>query len=141
MVAREVAALGRQHRLHPRRLRLPGDRTGAAGLGAAGRPTAQLQTAMARVAVDEGVDIALEDYSLSRRAKRLIVFDVDSTLIQGEVIEMLADRAGAEAAVAADHRGGHARRTGLRGVAAPAGGDAGRPARRGARRGRPSRSS
>jgi phosphoserine phosphatase len=61
----------------------------------------QLQTAMARVAVDEGVDIALEDYSLSRRAKRLIVFDVDSTLIQGEVIEMLAARAGAEAAVAA----------------------------------------
>jgi phosphoserine phosphatase len=47
------------------------------------------------------VDIALEDYSLSRRAKRLIVFDVDSTLIQGEVIEMLAARAGMEAQVAA----------------------------------------
>ena len=60
----------------------------------------QLQAALARVAVDEGVDIALEDYSLSRRAKRLIVFDVDSTLIQGEVIEMLADRVGAHAAVA-----------------------------------------
>lgn len=60
----------------------------------------QLQKALARVAVDEGVDIALEDYSLSRRAKRLIVFDVDSTLIQGEVIEMLAARVGAEAAVA-----------------------------------------
>ena len=60
----------------------------------------QLQTALARVAVAESVDIALEDYSLSRRAKRLIVFDVDSTLIQGEVIEMLADRAGALAAVA-----------------------------------------
>ena len=60
----------------------------------------QLQTALARVAAAEGVDIALEDYSLSRRAKRLIVFDVDSTLIQGEVIEMLAERAGALAAVA-----------------------------------------
>jgi phosphoserine phosphatase len=60
----------------------------------------QLQTALARVAVAESVDIALEDYSLSRRAKRLIVFDVDSTLIQGEVIEMLAARVGAEAAVA-----------------------------------------
>jgi phosphoserine phosphatase len=60
----------------------------------------QLQAVLARVAVDEGVDIALEDYSLSRRAKRLIVFDVDSTLIQGEVIEMLAARAGAAAAVA-----------------------------------------
>ncbi len=61
----------------------------------------QLQAVMAKVAADEGVDIALEDYSLTRRAKRLIVFDVDSTLIQGEVIEMLAARAGAEAAVAA----------------------------------------
>ncbi|MFW0150091.1 phosphoserine phosphatase SerB [Mycobacterium sp. smrl_JER01] len=60
----------------------------------------QLQAVLARVAVEEGVDIALEDYSLSRRAKRLIVFDVDSTLIQGEVIEMLAAHAGAEAAVA-----------------------------------------
>jgi phosphoserine phosphatase len=60
----------------------------------------QLQAALARVGVEEGIDIALEDYSLSRRAKRLIVFDVDSTLIQGEVIEMLAARVGAEAAVA-----------------------------------------
>jgi phosphoserine phosphatase len=60
----------------------------------------QLQAVLARVAVEEGIDIALEDYSLSRRAKRLIVFDVDSTLIQGEVIEMLAARVGAEAAVA-----------------------------------------
>jgi phosphoserine phosphatase len=61
---------------------------------------AQLQTALASVAVDEGIDVALESHSLSRRAKRLIVFDVDSTLIQGEVIEMLAARAGAEAKVA-----------------------------------------
>ncbi|WP_454789361.1 phosphoserine phosphatase SerB [Mycolicibacterium lutetiense] len=60
-----------------------------------------LQSALAQVAADEGVDIALEDYSLARRAKRLIVFDVDSTLIQGEVIEMLAARAGMEAQVAA----------------------------------------
>ena len=66
----------------------------------AGSAYEQLQAAMARVAVDECVDIALEDYSLSRRAKRLIVFDVDSTLIQGEVIEMLAHRVGAHAAVA-----------------------------------------
>ncbi|GBE66313.1 phosphoserine phosphatase SerB [Mycobacterium sp. MFM001] len=61
----------------------------------------QLQAAMTRVAADAGVDVAVEDYSLSRRAKRLIVFDVDSTLIQGEVIEMLAARAGAQEAVAA----------------------------------------
>nr|WP_264025791.1 phosphoserine phosphatase SerB [Mycolicibacterium insubricum] len=56
---------------------------------------------LARVSVAQGVDIAVEDYGLSRRAKRLVVFDVDSTLIQGEVIEMLAARAGAEEKVAA----------------------------------------
>jgi phosphoserine phosphatase len=61
----------------------------------------QLQAALTRVAADAGVDVALEDYSLSRRAKRLIVFDVDSTLITGEVIEMLAARVGAQDAVAA----------------------------------------
>ena len=61
----------------------------------------QLQGALTRVAADASVDIAVEDYSLSRRAKRLIVFDVDSTLIQGEVIEMLAARVGAQDAVAA----------------------------------------
>lgn len=66
----------------------------------AGADYEQLQKTLARVAVAEEIDIALEDYSLSRRAKRLIVFDVDSTLIQGEVIEMLAARVGAEAAVA-----------------------------------------
>lgn len=60
----------------------------------------ELQAALAAVAVEQSIDVALEDYSLSRRAKRLIVFDVDSTLIQGEVIEMLAARAGAEAKVA-----------------------------------------
>jgi phosphoserine phosphatase len=64
--------------------------------GAGGR----LQTALAQVSAEQGVDIALEDYSLERRAKRLIVFDVDSTLIQGEVIEMLAARAGAAEKVA-----------------------------------------
>jgi phosphoserine phosphatase len=61
----------------------------------------QLHAALTRVAADAGVDVALEDYSLSRRAKRLIVFDVDSTLITGEVIEMLAARVGAQDAVAA----------------------------------------
>ena len=61
----------------------------------------QLQAVLTRVAADAGVDVALEDFSISRRAKRLIVFDVDSTLIQQEVIEMLAARAGALDAVAA----------------------------------------
>jgi phosphoserine phosphatase len=60
-----------------------------------------LRTALNRVAVDQRVDVAVEGYSLEWRTKRLIVFDVDSTLVQGEVIEMLAARAGAEGTVAA----------------------------------------
>jgi phosphoserine phosphatase len=61
----------------------------------------QLQEVLTRVAGDVGVDVALEDYTIARRAKRLIVFDVDSTLIQQEVIELLAARAGAGEAVKA----------------------------------------
>ncbi|MBM4590428.1 phosphoserine phosphatase SerB [Rhodococcus hoagii] len=56
----------------------------------------QLRTGLAEVAVGENVDVAVEHAGLARRAKRLIVFDVDSTLVQGEVIEMLAARAGVE---------------------------------------------
>jgi len=61
----------------------------------------ELQASLARVGAEQGIDIAVENYSLERRAKRLIVFDVDSTLIQGEAIEMLAERVGAGAEVAA----------------------------------------
>lgn len=60
-----------------------------------------LRTALNRVATEEHVDVAVEGYGLARRIKRLIVFDVDSTLVQGEVIEMLAARAGAQGTVAA----------------------------------------
>ncbi|MDG3008657.1 phosphoserine phosphatase SerB [Rhodococcus sp. D2-41] len=69
--------------------------------GASVRSDADLRSALAEVAAREGVDIAVERGGLARRAKRLIVFDVDSTLIQGEVIEMLAARAGKEAEVRA----------------------------------------
>lgn len=61
---------------------------------------AALRAALAAVAVREGVDVAFERAGLARRAKRLIVFDVDSTLVQGEVIELLAARAGQGAVVA-----------------------------------------
>lgn len=61
---------------------------------------AALRAAMALVAAAEGVDIAVQPGGLERRAKRLIVFDVDSTLIQDEVIELLAAKAGREEEVA-----------------------------------------
>ncbi|MGW5053397.1 phosphoserine phosphatase SerB [Actinokineospora sp. NPDC004072] len=60
---------------------------------------AALRSALVEVATRVGLDISVERDLLSRRAKRLIVFDVDSTLIQGEVIEMLAAKAGCEAEV------------------------------------------
>ncbi|HEY0450663.1 phosphoserine phosphatase SerB [Actinophytocola sp.] len=57
---------------------------------------ADLRSALAEVSARVGLDVAVEREGLTRRAKRLVVFDVDSTLIQGEVIEMLAARAGCE---------------------------------------------
>ncbi|MGU3293808.1 phosphoserine phosphatase SerB [Williamsia sp. M5A3_1d] len=62
---------------------------------------AALRKGLAKIATRHGIDVAVERAGLARRAKRLIVFDVDSTLIQGEVIEMLAAKAGREAEVAA----------------------------------------
>jgi phosphoserine phosphatase len=52
-----------------------------------------LRAALAAEAAQLGVDVAVQRGGLARRAKRLIVMDVDSTLIQGEVIELLADHA------------------------------------------------
>lgn len=61
----------------------------------------ELRKALATLTKKIGVDIAIERAGLARRSKRLICFDVDSTLIQHEVIEMLAAYAGKEAEVAA----------------------------------------
>lgn len=60
-----------------------------------------LRKALAQLAQEQDIDIAIERAGLQRRSKRLICFDVDSTLITGEVIEMLAAHAGREAEVAA----------------------------------------
>ena len=54
----------------------------------------------AQAAIDH-VDVAVQRSGLYRRAKRLVVMDVDSTLVQGEVIEMLAAQAGCADQVAA----------------------------------------
>jgi phosphoserine phosphatase len=60
----------------------------------------RLRDILAREAAQQSVDIAVQPANLLRRGMRLIVMDVDSTLIQGEVIEMLAARAGCEEQVA-----------------------------------------
>ncbi|MDX6294747.1 MAG: phosphoserine phosphatase [Kribbellaceae bacterium] len=60
-----------------------------------------LRAVLALEGVAQGLDVAVQAGGLYRRAKRLIVMDVDSTLIQGEVIEMLAEHAGRLEEVAA----------------------------------------
>ncbi|WIX82311.1 phosphoserine phosphatase SerB [Amycolatopsis carbonis] len=57
---------------------------------------AELRSVLADAASTAAVDVAVERAGISRRAKRLVVFDVDSTLVQGEVIEMLGAHAGVE---------------------------------------------
>jgi len=45
-------------------------------------------------AAEHDVDVAVQREDIGRRAKRLVVMDVDSTLIRDEVIELLAEEAG-----------------------------------------------
>lgn len=53
-----------------------------------------IKTSLAEVANSTEVDIGVQAGGLQRRAKKLVVLDVDSTLIQQEVIELLANHAG-----------------------------------------------
>ena len=53
-----------------------------------------LKSSLARVAIEQGVDIAVQPGGLMRHARKLVLLDVDSTLIQQEVIELLASKAG-----------------------------------------------
>ncbi len=46
------------------------------------------------MAADMGVDVALQEDNVFRRNRRLVAFDMDSTLIRVEVIDELAKRAG-----------------------------------------------
>jgi phosphoserine phosphatase len=69
-------------------------------LHVSGAPADTLRPLLSAEAVRLGIDLAVQRESLHRRGVRLIVMDVDSTLIQGEVIEMIAAHAGQEAEVA-----------------------------------------
>ncbi len=65
-----------------------------------GADPASLRAALARESVEQGVDVAVQRGGLHRRAMRLVVMDVDSTLVSGEAIDLLAARAGCAAKVA-----------------------------------------
>jgi phosphoserine phosphatase len=74
--------------------RLAGDPVTCVELDVSGAEPRSLRTALAAVAAESGVDVAVQRAGLHRRAMQLIVMDVDSTLIQHEVIDLLAERAG-----------------------------------------------
>ena len=64
-----------------------------------GAHSEQLRQSLATVSNEQEIDIAVSPGGLMRWAKKLVVLDMDSTLIQQEVIELLAAHAGAETAV------------------------------------------
>jgi phosphoserine phosphatase len=66
-----------------------------------GGDPALLRDDLARAAAEQGIDVAVQRGGLHRRALRLIVMDVDSTLIQDEVIDLLAAKAGRDKEVTA----------------------------------------
>ncbi len=60
----------------------------------------QLREVLAREAAEQRVDVAVQSAGLLRHGRRLIVMDVDSTLVQGEAIDVLAERQGVGSQVA-----------------------------------------
>ncbi len=62
---------------------------------------AQLRGQLLKISEETGIDISFHVDDIYRHARRLVVFDMDSTLIQGEVINILAQHAGAGDQVAA----------------------------------------
>jgi phosphoserine phosphatase len=56
----------------------------------------EMRANLVQAAADRPIDIAIQREGLERRAKRMVIMDVDSTLIQDEVINLLAREAGVE---------------------------------------------
>lgn len=54
----------------------------------------ELRRPLVEVAARHGADVAVQEAGLDRRGQYLVVMDVDSTFIQDEVIDLLADEAG-----------------------------------------------
>jgi phosphoserine phosphatase len=66
-----------------------------------GADVTRLREMLALEAAQQRVDVAVQAVGLLRHGRRLIVLDVDSTLVQGEAIDLLAAEAGVEAEVSA----------------------------------------
>ena len=59
-----------------------------------GADHATLREGLSTVAKAQGLDLAVQRAGLHRRSKHLVVMDADSTLLQDEVIDLLADACG-----------------------------------------------
>ncbi len=70
-------------------------------LDVSGAEVIGLRQSLSLLSAQVGVDISVAQAGLARRGGRLVVMDVDSTLIQDEVIELLARHAGRAEEVAA----------------------------------------
>ena len=61
----------------------------------------EMQSLFMKLSAEEEFDISLQQDTMYRRCRRLVCFDMDSTLIETEVIDELAERAGVGAKVKA----------------------------------------
>ncbi|CAN5332389.1 phosphoserine phosphatase SerB [soil metagenome] len=90
-IAGRVADLGANIDRIERMARYP---VTAIELQVSGGDPERLRRLLASEAARQGVDVAVQPATMLRHGVRLIVMDVDSTLVQGEVIDMVAQRAG-----------------------------------------------
>ncbi len=58
------------------------------------RDRSEMQSQFMKIAADEEFDVSLQEDTMYRRCRRLVCFDMDSTLIETEVIDELAIKAG-----------------------------------------------
>lgn len=73
----------------------------AIGFEGSGVDPDELRRPLAAISAERNVDIAVQETGLESRGQYLVVMDVDSTVIQDEVIDLLAAEAGQQEAVAA----------------------------------------
>lgn len=98
LIASQIAARGGNiDRIH----RIADYPVTALAFDGSGADPDDLRRPLAEISSSTGVDIAIQDQSLEARGQYLVVLDVDSTVIQNEVIDLLADHAGRRDDVAA----------------------------------------
>ena len=65
-------------------------------MSVSGSQLQSLRQQLALLAAEASLDVAVQQGGINRRGRQLVVMDVDSTVIQDEVVELLARKAGVE---------------------------------------------